>query len=95
MEQIYFTRHEARNKTGDKVEALSDFPSVPKGSEGTVVKACPFLDDKWVVRVEWKLSGSSSLIDAMFGDISLNLFRRTRAITDDFCKSEYEMLLRT
>ena len=95
MERISFTRHEARSKTGDEVEALADFPSVPKDSKGTVVKAYQLVADKWVVRVKWNLSGPSSFIDATIGDVSLNLFKRTKAITDDVCKSEYHALLKT
>ena len=93
MQRIYFTREEARKKTGEPVEASTDFPSVPKGSKGTVVKALEDTEDKWVVRVEWLFPRRTSFMDVMFGDVSLNLFKGVRPVRDDFCKSEYEKLL--
>ncbi len=93
MQRTYFTREEARKKTGERVEASTDFPSVPKGSKGTVVKALEYTEDKWVVRVEWLFSKRTSFMDVMFGDVSLNLFKRVRPVRDDFCKSEYWKLL--
>jgi len=94
MQRIYFTRDEARQQTDRQVEALLDFPSVPKGSKGIVLKALPHVDDKWVVRVKWHLPRSSSLILAMLGDVSLHFFTKRKAVTDEFCKSEYETLLK-
>ena len=38
MRRTFFTREEARNKIGCVVEAMADFPSVPKGSRGRVVR---------------------------------------------------------
>ncbi len=93
MQRIYFTREEAREKTGEPVEASTDFPSVPKGSKGTVVKALEDTENKWVVRVEWRFPKRIFFMDVMFGDVSLNLFKRDRPVRDDFCKSEYEKLL--
>jgi hypothetical protein len=46
MERRYFNKPEARKKIGNIVEALSDFPSVPKGSRGTVVNVSPYTNDK-------------------------------------------------
>ena len=37
MRRTDFTRSEAQQEVGRQVEALADFPSVPKGSKGTVV----------------------------------------------------------
>ena len=93
MQRIYFTREDARKKTGERVEASTDFPSVPKGSKGTVVKALEDTEGKWVVRVEWLFPKRTSFMDVMFADVSLNLFKRVRPVRDDFCKSEYEKLL--
>ena len=94
MQRIYFTRAEARQQADRQVEALMDFPSVPKGSKGVVVKALRHIHDKWVVRVKWHLPGGSSLILAMFGDVSLHFYTKRKAVTDEFCKSEYETLLK-
>jgi hypothetical protein len=94
MERTYFTEQEARKEIGNLVEALSDFPSVPKGSRGTVVKANRHSDDKWVAFVEWDLPRQVSVIEAMVVDTSLNFLKRSKSVTDEFCKSEYEMLVR-
>jgi len=48
MQRIYFTPEEARKRTGESVQASTDFPSVPKGSKGTVVKALENTEDKWL-----------------------------------------------
>ncbi len=93
MQRIYFTREEARRKVGQKVEALGDFPSAPKGSKGTVVKAERFKKDAWIACVEWQSPVTRSHFYAMVGDLSLNFFRVSRTVTDQFCKSEYESLL--
>ena len=96
MHRIYFTSDEARKKTDERVEAVTDFPSVPRGSKGTVVKALEDTEGKWVVRVEWLFPKRTSFMDVMFADVSLNLFKRVRPVRpvrDDFCKSEYEKLL--
>ena len=94
MERIYFTEAEARTKVGDIVEALADFPSVPKGSRGTVVKVNRRARDKWVALVEWDLPRPSSFIVAMVLDASFNFSRPNKPVTDEFSKSEYGMLLR-
>ena len=64
MERTYFTKAEARKEIGNIVEALSDFPSVPKGSRGTVVKVSPYTTDKWIAVVEWNLPRQTSVIEA-------------------------------
>jgi hypothetical protein len=94
MESIYFTDAEARTKVGDIVEALSDFPSVPKGSKGTVARAKGRARNRWVAVVEWDLPRQSSFIVAMVLDASFNFAKRSNPVTDEFSKSEYEMLLR-
>ena len=94
MERTYFTEAEARMKIGNMVEALSDFPSVPKGSKSTVVKVKRYTNDNWVAVVEWDLPRQTSVIEAMVIDTSLNFQNRSKPITDQFCKSEYETLVR-
>lgn len=93
MQRIYFTHKEARRKVGQKVEALGDFPSVPKGSKGTVVKAQRFKKDAWIACVEWQSPVTRSHFYTIVGDLSLNFSKVSRTITDQFCKSEYEALL--
>jgi hypothetical protein len=94
MERTYFTDAQARTEVGNIVEALSDFPSVPKGSKGTVVKVRRYAKDKWAAHVEWDLPRQSSFIAAMVLDASFNFLKRSKPVTDEFSKSEYEMLLR-
>ena len=94
MARTYFTEAEARREIGNLVQALSDFPSVPKGSRGTVVKANRYTDDKWATLVEWDVPRPGSFIMAMVLDASVNFLKRSKPVTDQFCKSEYEMLVR-
>lgn len=94
MERTYFTDAEARTEVGSIVEALADFPSVPKGSRGTVVKVKRYAKDKWAARVEWDLPRQSWFIAAMVLDASVNFLQRSKPVTDEFSKSEYERLLR-
>jgi hypothetical protein len=96
MERTYFTDAEARTEVGNIVEALSDFPSVPKGSKGTVVKVKRYAGGKWSAIVEWDLPRPSSFIVATVLDASVNFLQpRSKPVTDEFSKSEYEMLLRS
>jgi hypothetical protein len=53
MERTYFTDAEARTKVGNIVEALADFPSVPKGSKGTVVRVKRYAKNKSAALIEW------------------------------------------
>lgn len=94
MRMTYFLDAEARSTVGHIVQALSDFPSVPKGSKGTVVKMKRYAKDKSAAVVEWTLPGESSFIAAMFLDASVNFVKRSKPVTDEFSKSEYEMLVR-
>ena len=94
MRRTYFIRSEAEQEVGHQIEALADFPSVPKGSKGTVVKAEPYAGAEWIVRVAWQLPRRSSVVDMMVGDMSLNLFKRSKPVTDQFCKSEYKKLVK-
>ena len=94
MQRTYFVRSEAQQQVGHQVEALADFPSVPKGSQGTVVKAQRYSGTHWLVKVEWRLSTRSAVVDLVVGDVSLNLFKKSKPTTDLFCKSEYQTLVR-
>jgi hypothetical protein len=94
MHRTYFTREEAQQAIGQRVEALADFPSVPQGSRGIVVKTRRHTGDQWVACVEWHLPRALSAVEAMVGDVSINLFKRSQPVTDQFCKSEYEALLK-
>jgi hypothetical protein len=94
MERTYFTEAEARSEIGKVVEALADFPSVPRGSRGTVVKAKRYTGDQWAALVEWDLPRPVSFITAMIADASVNFLKRSKPVTDQFCKSEYENLVR-
>ena len=92
MERTYFTEAEARMEIGNIVEALSDFPSVPKGSKGTVVKVKRYTNDNWVAVVEWDLPRQTSVIEAMVIDMSFNFLNRSKPITDQFCNQNTKRL---
>lgn len=94
MENTYFTETEAQREIGNVVEALSDFPAVPKGNRGTVVKAIRHRDDGWVAVVEWDVPRDTSFITAMVWDASINFMRRSKPVADQFSRSEYETLVR-
>lgn len=94
MQRIYFTKEEADTHIGLRIKSLMDFPSVPKGSEGIIIKALPLSKSEWVVKVRWDLPRKSSMIYAMIGDISLHFSRKSKAITDEFSKSEFESLVK-
>jgi len=94
MDKTFFTHKEAKIKLRNSVEALYDFPSVPKGSIGTVTKVKLFSDKKWIVCVKWNIPRSSHLIMSQFGELSFNFLKKSKAVTDDFCKSEYYQLLK-
>jgi hypothetical protein len=94
MQRTYFIRSEAQQQIGHQVEALAAFPSVPKGSKGTVMKAQPYAGTDWVVTVEWQLPRRSSVVDMMVGDVSLNLYKKCKPVTGQFCKSEYQTLVK-
>jgi hypothetical protein len=95
MQRTFFTCQEARNKIGHLVEAMTDFPSVPKGSRGKVARAQRRANDQWLICVEWDLPRDVRHFEFMLGDVGLNFFRKNQPIEDQFCKSEYETLLKT
>ena len=94
MQRTFFTHEEARAKIGRIVEAMADFPSVPRGSRGRVVKARRRAGNQWLACVEWDLPRDARHYEFMFGDVGLNFFGRNRPVEDQFCKSEYETLLK-
>ena len=95
MVRTYFTKEQARQKIGSIVEAQSDFPSVPTGSKGEVIKAQLWENEQWVVKVRWKTNRPGSYILAMFVDVSINFPMKAATVADLFCKSEFESLLKT
>ncbi len=94
MNRVYFTKEQARQKIGNAVESLSDFPSVPTGTKGVVVKAQRFKHENWELKVRWKPNEPRSYILAMLGDTSINFPMRAKTVTDVFCKSEFESLVK-
>ena len=94
MERVYFSKEEARSEIGTVVEALADFPSVPRGTRGTVTKVVSESRERWLVLVRWDLPIKTWAFEAMILDTSLNFTRSSNPVTDQFCKSEYESLVR-
>jgi hypothetical protein len=79
---------------GRAVEALFDFPSVPKGTRGTVVKLRALSGRRWTVLVEWDVPRPSSVFLAMILDASFNFTKPGEPVCDEFGSSEYQALLR-
>lgn len=93
-DRIYFTRDEAEARVGQVVEALSPFPSVPKGTKGEVTKAAQYMGEHYVLRVKWELPQPRDLVDLTIVEISLNFLKERKPVTDEFCKSEYLELVK-
>ena len=72
MKPEFFVESEARAHVGDRVEALTDFPSVPARTKGKVVRARKVGSDGWVVRVEWALPRRLSQYFATILNLSFN-----------------------
>ncbi len=94
MDRIYFTKDEAHQKIGNIVESLSDLASVPAGTKGVVIKAQQQKKGQWEIKVRWKSKEAGSFIMATIGDLSINLPAKAKAVTNVFCKSEYESLVK-
>ena len=92
--RVFFSKAEAQAQIGRHVQALSDFPSVPKGTQGTVVSATRHAGEAWTVLVRWDVPTPSSYILAMVLDASVNFRKRGTPVTDTFSKSEFEALVR-
>ena len=86
MVEAFFTQVEASQKLGRRVRSASDMPSVPGGTEGTVVKIVHSGTNDWRVRVLWQVPRSISFIDAA----ELSFLKREKPVTSDFSKSAYE-----
>ena len=93
MRAAFFAESEARSHVGECVQALRDFPSVPAGTVGRVVRARRLGAENWVVRVEWALPRRISHYFATIVHLSFNLQKRSRPVTDEFSKDEFERLL--
>lgn len=94
MENTYFSHNEAKKIIGRNIEALYDFPSVPKGCSGTVIKSKVINDKNWIVRVKWNIPQKSSLYLSQFGDFSFNFIRKSKDVIDDFSKYDYYKLVK-
>ena len=94
MEINYFTHKEAQQKVGQNIEALYDFPSVPAGSKGKVIKVRSINNMKWIVHVKWNIPRKSALVLSQLGEFSFNFIKKSKLITDDFSKSEYYKLVK-
>jgi hypothetical protein len=93
MRPAFFTDSEAHDRVGERVEARSDFPSVPAGTVGRVVGARKVGFESWVICVEWALPSRGSQYFATVVNVSFNFQTRSRAITDEFSKDEFERLV--
>lgn len=92
-DQIFFAQKEANCQIGLEVESLANFPAVPKGTRGKVIKARHHAADNYVVEVRWMLPQPGAFYHLMVGDVCLNLFRKRRPITDEFNKYEFQDLV--
>jgi hypothetical protein len=86
MVETYFTKVEASHKLGRKVRSALILPSVPGGTEGTVVKIIDCGTNDWRVRVHWQVPRPISLIDAA----ELSFLKHERPAFSDFSKVAYE-----
>jgi hypothetical protein len=93
MSPKFFSESEARVHFGERVEALTDFPSVPAGTRGKIVCARKVGSDGWVVRVEWALPRRRSQYFATVVNLSFNFQTESRPVTDEFSKDEFERLV--
>ena len=93
MTSIFFSEPEARAHVGETVEALSDFPSVPLGTLGRVVRVRMVESDHWVVRVEWAVPRKRSQYFATVVNVSFNFQTQSHSVTDEFTKNEFDRLV--
>jgi hypothetical protein len=93
MSPAFFTESEAHGHVGERVEALSDFPSVPAGTVGRVVGARKVESDGWVVSVEWELPRKRSQYFATVVNVSFNFQATAHPVTDEFSKDEFGRLV--
>jgi len=93
MKPAFFSESEAHGHVGERVEALSDFPSVPAGTLGRVVRARKVEYDAWVVLVEWALPRKRSQYFATVVNVSFNFQATAHPVTDEFSKDVFERLV--
>ena len=93
MNSAFFVESEARSHVGECVQALTDFPSVPAGTVGKVIRARKIGIENWVVRVEWTLPRRVSQYFATVINCSFNFQTQAKPVTDEFSKDEFERLL--
>ncbi len=93
MKPVFFVESEARAHVGERVEALSDFPSVPAGTLGKVVRARRVDSEAWVVCVEWALPRRGSQYFATVVNVSFNFQTQASPVTDEFSKDQFERLV--
>jgi len=78
---------------GECVEALSDFPSVPAGTVGRVLRARKVESDAWVLCVEWALPRKRSQYFATVVNVSFNFQTQSSPVADEFSKDQFEHLV--
>ena len=93
MRPTFFTESEAHCHVGERVEALSDFPSVPAGTVGKVVRARRIESDDWVVCVEWALPRRRRQYFATVVNFSFNFQTQSHPVTDEFSRDQFERLV--
>jgi hypothetical protein len=93
MNPVLFTESEARSHVGERVEARSDFPSVPAGTMGMVARAKKVESDGWVLRVKWVLPRTQRQYFASVVNVSFNIQTQSAPVTDEFSKDEFQRLV--
>lgn len=95
MIEDQFTRAEATSLIGTRLQAAHDFPSVPAGACGTVVRVRS-LEDGYGLVVRWDRPKRRKQYYAQVLDFSFNvsLLRSEPQVTDDFTKAELSRLTR-
>jgi hypothetical protein len=93
MKPVFFTESEARSHIGERVEAKSDFPSVPAGTIGKVAGTKKAQSEGWLLRVEWGLPRKASQYFATIVNVSFNLQLQSAPVTDEFSKDEFQRLV--
>ena len=93
MKPVFFTESEAQSHVGERVEARSDFPSVPAGTVGIVAGTRKVEPDAWVLRVKWALPRKQSQYFATIVNVSFNFQTQAAPVIDDFSKDEFQRLV--
>lgn len=93
MKRTFFAKQEAQDQVGSRVSAAAGSPSVPPGTEGSVVRARKHGGEDWVVCVEWDLPRRSTEYFAIVGDLSFNIPWRSKGPADEFSRDEFQRLV--